>query len=316
MSDINQIILFELNKMGKMIQAGKLSKKSIDVLKKTKTLKSQEHYIKGLDTGTNEIIRKNKMRKISNSKAANIGGGGLAVYPLKKDKNPIIHVSSDKDLKKSGWDSGDKEILKRHEAIEGREAIKARKKLGYDTSHVFMKDRKIPFIDKHIPIPVGSHVNARPIQSDKYHSDFLHNAFGLGKKIKKAREKTGEFEFLKNKKKIRKINNFKFSDDRPVSLETLKSRLKNDKDFSKEVGKPVKTSEYNKEKNKKIHQDSKDHPIQSFLKKVANTTLRKVKKTIVPPTTSHQISAMIRPRKREWLQSMKNTVPIEMGDKK
>jgi hypothetical protein len=205
MSDINKIVLLELNKFGEMIQSGKISGSNITKARSLGMIKSPERYIRGLKKGTSEIIRKNKLNYISNSKVGNLGGGAATIPKIKEPAN--IHISKHSDTRKF-FDPVSKEIMKRHEAIEGRESEKNRKKLGFHDHVLITKSN--PEFEKAFGIkssdPVGKHVNARPLQSDKHHTSFMHKAFGLAKTLHEYRKNSGEYDILKNKKLVKDIN--------------------------------------------------------------------------------------------------------------
>jgi len=189
MSNINQIILFELNKLGKMIQAGNVSGSNISKVRSLGMLKDPEHYNRGLKKGTSEIIRKHGLEYTLRSKTDNQGPSTRLLTP---SSSPEIQMSRHSKLrdKVSGHE---RELVKRHEAIEGRELKKINDKFSFDHA----KSSNFG----------NSHINTKPVESDKYHSDFMHNAFGLFSKVRELRNSTGEFDKLKDKKLVKDTNN-------------------------------------------------------------------------------------------------------------
>lgn len=213
--------LNELNKWEKKVQSGEMSKQDLARIRKAKIARDADSFRKGIDKGSDNIIKR-AQSTLKYSKKANKEGPKTIDSRLKSlfnkpgstihmpsDKYGGIFGSQDKINKPEKWDRL-APYVKRHEADEARYSTKQMKKHKVGGAISFTRDVKNAETGKTIySREVGLHASPGVLKKEKELTDFTSRMYGDAKKLRQYRNKTGEYEFVKNmtNKYINKFDN-------------------------------------------------------------------------------------------------------------
>lgn len=213
--------LNELNKWEKKVQSGEMSKQDLARIRKAKIARDADSFRKGIDKGSDNIIKR-AHSTLKYSKKANKEGPKTIDSRLKSLFNKpgsTIHMPSDKYggtfgaqdkiNKPEKWDRL-APYVKRHEADEARYSAKQMKKHKVGGAISFTRDVKNAETGKTIySREVGLHASPGVLKKEKELTDFTSRMYGDAKKLRQYRNKTGEYEFVKNmtNKYINKFDN-------------------------------------------------------------------------------------------------------------
>jgi hypothetical protein len=179
------------------IRKGNISKKNIEKMKKSGALKSKEDYYKGIDRGSDNIIKKHHGKVNYDSEFATKNGAQYRIATNsielpstdKYTRYNLISMKTKKQVKK------DEPISKRHEAYEMASAHKGR--LGIK-------------ITKFKKIGVGKHRSIDVLRNEKRDSDFASKVYNnyQEKDRRKFRKSSGEYDLVDktSTRKRRKLN--------------------------------------------------------------------------------------------------------------
>lgn len=207
MNILEQYLQF-LNEKGskwkKMVSQGLVK----DVEKLKPFAKSHEDYLKGVNKGTDEIIRKSKAEVI-NDDDFKTGNKAFDWY-LNRSKSPMTIKAPGMDpmisIPKSstGYNRATKRMgvkttqadydkdlpyIKRHEADEARAGVKSAKKYGEGSvgTTVIQKKNKL----------VGAHLSPEVLKKEMKLTNFSNAIYNDAQKLREVRGKTGEYEAIK-----------------------------------------------------------------------------------------------------------------------
>jgi len=199
--------IYELNKWEKKVQSGEISKKDLDRIRKAKLARDADSFRRGIDKGSDNIIKK-AQSTIKYSKKANKEGPLTTDKKLKNifnkpgstihmptDKYGGVFGSQNKINKPEKWNRI-KPYIKRHEADEARYSSKIRKKYNQSGAVNFTNDYVIN--NTTYEETIGTHASPGVLKKEKELTDFTSKMYGDAKKLRQYRNKSGEYEFVKN----------------------------------------------------------------------------------------------------------------------
>ena len=238
---ISTYMLFERSKW----KDANLSKSSMARLHKSGIVKPLDHYVSGINKGTDNILHKAgavEKKKIFSKMALGGKVSNLLRVPIsrlkdtvlsspitshneKTDKlevhNPRFKKFGDKVFSKlSGkkMDKGDDAVIRRHEASAMRKDLNKKKKIGI-----------LPIVSGKTGGLVGAHANLDILRKEKKDTDFLHKTYGKTKSLRNVRDKTGEYRVIDDKgskkleKQIKKHN--EKNPDAPMGMMSTTAKM-------------------------------------------------------------------------------------------
>lgn len=189
MSNINLIILTELNKAEKMVAAGKVTGNNVSKVINSGAARKTETHLKGLDKGTDNIYKKYDVKE-KNGLLGKIfpvtipdSYGSATIHVPKSGKGSLIGMITGKTL----FHSKDlTPIMRRHEADEIRSvnSISKRKK---------NREGAGPVLFTHNGKAVGQHASPKVLQREHDYTSYLSKLNKPISNFYNVRVKSGEY---------------------------------------------------------------------------------------------------------------------------
>lgn len=177
------------------IKKRKLSDEARKKLQDAGIIKPESEYLKGMEKGTQNIIKRHKV-EIHDDDPFFLLRGGIAKGGLDAEGNAHMYIDPNNNMFKNARDAAQ---AKRHELDEIAIGSKIRNKYGKTGITQVRKNGKL----------VGQHYSPRVVKREYERHKQLENLYGVDKKSipTKFRKKSGEYRSIKNMpiRQIRKI---------------------------------------------------------------------------------------------------------------
>jgi len=226
--------LFELKKAEKMIAAGKISGKGVEDLKKKGMIRSERQYMKGIDKGTafklkgtgSKIYRTGEADAtgpISFMPSKGVFGSSPGQIQMPKGSARAARKTQAElgaSYTPTGLYKREMPLYRRHEADEIKMGL-GREKREANLAPIQFKKK-----GKHL----ATHMSPEVLSKEKKLVDYTSRAYGTGRGLRRMRQKTGEYDFIKgmSKRQMRKMEDraAKHTDEQTVKASDLRPKLR------------------------------------------------------------------------------------------
>jgi hypothetical protein len=199
--------LFEVSRLKKEIRLGKLSDEGIMKARMAGQIKPFHKWRKGIDKGTNELIRKSGAKKLVSSDSFGVHKDRIysnvpQMMTRDGERLVVLPKTSSSFYKDKNLSPRDATIINRHEADESRYGKEYKNKFGVNLAGRFSKREGTG----------EKHVSARVTKRESENLN-TGKAYGLGSFLRSHREKTGESNLVKKSdKELKKIESRRIKD--------------------------------------------------------------------------------------------------------